>query len=484
MNVKSLLVAGGGTAGLIAAIILKKNLNIQIDVVHSSNIGIVGVGEGSTEHFKDFMDFVGIDQYELIKSCDATYKSGIMFENWTEKPYLHSVGSQWNVKNAQYSFVYANQISKQDDRITDDLQWQNKINKWFLNQRDQFPYNQFHFNTHKLNEFLINVAKSLGINFYDDEITAVNVNEQGNIQSIIGNLNEYRYDFYIDSTGFKRILIDKLGAKWQSYGKYLKMKSAITFQTPDEENYNLWTVARAMDAGWMFRIPVWGRYGNGYIFDSDYTDKEQAHKEVELYFNKKIEIGKEFHFDPGALDKVWINNCVAIGLSGSFVEPLEASSIGTSIQQSFLLMHRLQNYDQNVIDDYNKSFNDIMENIRDFLILHYMTRKTNTDFWRDLANLEIPNSLGSKLERWQHKLPINEDFSHLSNYKLFGSDNFIMCMHGLGLFNRNSIKQEFESKSIMIQEEANKLIQKQFEFNNSIESVSHKEMISLIRNYF
>jgi flavin-dependent dehydrogenase len=270
MNVKSLLVAGGGTAGLIAAIILKKNLNIQIDVVHSSNIGIVGVGEGSTEHFKDFMDFVGIDQYELIKSCDATYKSGIMFENWTEKPYLHSVGSQWNVKNAQYSFVYANQISKQDDRITDDLQWQNKINKWFLNQRDQFPYNQFHFNTHKLNEFLINVAKSLGINFYDDEITAVNVNEQGNIQSIIGNLNEYRYDFYIDSTGFKRILIDKLGAKWQSYGKYLKMKSAITFQTPDEENYNLWTVARAMDAGWMFRIPVWGRYGNGYIFDSNY----------------------------------------------------------------------------------------------------------------------------------------------------------------------------------------------------------------------
>jgi hypothetical protein len=120
----------------------------------------------------------------------------------------------------------------------------------------------------------------------------------------------------------------------------------------------------------------------------------------------------------------------------------------------------------------------------DFLILHYMTRKTNTDFWRDLANLEIPNSLGSKLERWQHKLPINEDFSHLSNYKLFGSDNFIMCMHGLGLFNRNSIKQEFESKSITIQEEANKLIQKQFEFNNSIESVTHKEMISLIRNYF
>jgi tryptophan halogenase len=484
MNVKSLLVAGGGTAGLIAAIILKKNLNIQIDVVYSSNIGIIGVGEGSTEHFKEFMEFVGIDQYDLIKNCDATYKSGIMFENWTEQPYLHSVGSHWSTKNAQYAFIYASQIAKKDKKITDDLQWQNKINKWFLNRSDQFPYNQFHFNTHKLNEYLTNFAKSLGINFYDDEIKSVNINEQGHIQSLIGNTNEYRYDFYIDSTGFKRILMDQLGAKWQSYGKYLKMKSAITFQTPDEDNYNLWTVARAMDAGWMFRIPVWGRYGNGYIFDSDYIDKEHAHKEVERLFNKEVEIGKQFYFDPGALDRVWINNCVAIGLSGSFVEPLEATSIGTSIQQSFLLMHRLQNYNQNIINDYNKSFNDIMENIRDFLVLHYMTRKTNTQFWRDLSNLEIPDSLGTKLERWQHKLPINEDFSHLSNYRLFNSDNFIMCMHGLDLFDHNSIKQEFDSKSILIHQETEKLIQQYEEFSKNVHSITHKEMINLIRNYF
>jgi tryptophan halogenase len=484
MNVRSLLVVGGGTAGLISAMILKKNLNIQVDVVYSSNIGIVGVGEGSTEHFRDFIEYVGIDQYDLIKNCDATYKSGIMFENWTEYPYLHSVGGHWSAKNAQYAFVYANQIAKKDKKITDDLQWQNRVNKWFLNRKDQFPFNQYHFNTQKLNEFLTNFAKSMGINFYDDDINLVNLNEQGNIQSLIGNVNEYRYDFYIDSTGFKRVLIDKLGAKWRSYGKYLKMKSAITFQTPDEDNYNLWTVARAMDAGWMFRIPVWGRYGNGYIFDTDYIDQTCAHKEIETLFNNKIEIGKQFQFDPGALEKVWINNCVAIGLSGSFVEPLEATSIGTSIQQSFLLMHRLQNYNQNVINDYNKSFNDIMENIRDFLILHYMTRKTNTLFWRDLANLEIPDSLGAKLEQWQHKLPISEDFSHLSDYKLFGSDNFIMCMHGLGLFNSNSIKLELESKSILIQQEAVKLIQKNKELNDSIDSITHKELIYLIRNYF
>lgn len=483
-HVQSVLVAGGGTAGLITAIILKKKLNIKVDVVYSKKIGIIGVGEGSTEHFREFMNVVGIDQYDLIKHCDATFKSGIMFENWTDQPYLHSVGEPWNSKDAQYGFVFANQISKRIKKITNDLLWENRINKWFLNRKEEFPFNQFHFNTHKLNEFLINFAKTLGVNFYDDEIVSVNINDQGNIQSLIGEANEYHYDFYIDSTGFKRVLMNELGAKWQSYGKYLRMKSAITFQTEDEENYNLWTIARAMDAGWMFRIPVWGRYGNGYIFDSDYIDKEHAHREVEALFGKDIEIGKQFHFDPGALENTWINNCVAIGLSGSFVEPLEATSIGTSIQQSFLLMHKLQNYDQNVIKDYNKSVNDIMENIRDFLVLHYMTRKNNTDFWRDLANQEIPDSLGTKLERWRHKLPVNEDFSHLSYYILFNSDNFTMCMHGLDLFDNASIRQEYDSKPHSIHSEAQDLIAKENEFNKKVETISHKEYISIIRNCF
>jgi tryptophan halogenase len=481
--VKKLLVVGGGSAGLIAAIILKKALKMQIDVVHSKNIGIVGVGEGSTEHFRQFMGFAEIDQHTIIKECDATYKSGIMFTNWGDKNYLHNVGAPFNNRMGQYAHVFAKQIGNNDNYLTPNSLWNNRIEKSWLNKKDSPPFNQFHFNTHKLNEFLIKFAKSIGIGVMEDDITDVTVDETGNISKITGEKGEYAYDFYIDSTGFKRLLINKLGAKWNSYSKYLKMKAAITFSTEDTDDYNLWTLAHAMDYGWLFRLPTWGRHGNGYIFDSDYIDAEKAKAEVEKLFRKDIEIGKQFNFDPGALDRVWIKNCVAIGLSGSFVEPLEATSIGTSIQQSFLLAYKLINYDEKVIDSYNKSFTNIMENIRDFIVLHYMTNKTESDFWKDLVDSEIPDSLGQKLEIWHNKLPIPEDFNDTSDYALFRHDNFTVVMDGLNLFNKDAIKQEYENSYDDIKADADETIKKHLEFEKSVETFSHKEVISLIRNY-
>jgi tryptophan halogenase len=482
-NVKSIAVVGGGTAGLIAATILRKKLNIQVDVIHSKKIGIIGVGEGSTEHFNEYLQFMNINPYDVIKQCDATYKSGIMFEGWGEKDYLHCVLAKFNEKFAQYNYVYAKQIAENADYLNYKTIWDNKINSWFLNKPEEIPFPQFHFNTHKLNEFLINIAVSMGINIIDDEINDVKLSQDGSIKSIVGT-REYNYDFFIDSTGFKRLLIDKLGAKWQSYSKYLKMKSAITFQTPDSENYKLWTLAKAMDAGWLFRIPVWGRYGNGYIFDSDYITKEQAQQEVEKYFGHSIDVGKQFNFDSGCVDRVWIKNCCAIGISGSFVEPLEATSIGTSIQQAFLLMHRITNYNESVIDRYNSSFNDIMENIRDFIILHYITKKNDTQFWKDVSNIELPESLKAKLNMWKHKLPIDEDFNNLSNYVLFKASNHILVLNGLDIFDRNSIKNEYDSNYDYVKEDAERTISELHYFENSIKTLGHKEYLKAIRELF
>jgi tryptophan halogenase len=323
----------------------------------------------------------------------------------------------------------------------------------------------------------------MGIGIIEDDINDVILDEDGSIKTLTGNSREYEYDFYIDSTGFKRILMNKLGAKWQSYSKYLKMKSAITFQTPEEENYNFWTLAQAMDYGWMFKIPVWGRNGNGYIFDSDYITADQAKLEVEQLLGHKIEIGKQFNFDPGTLETPWIKNCCAIGLSASFVEPLEASSIGTSIQQSFLLMQKLVNYTDTSIDDYNNSFASLMENIRDFIVLHYVTNKTNTEFWKDIRLLELPDSLKSKLDKWRHRLPVSEDFNNMSNYILFTPSNFIVVMEGLDLFDRNSIRLEYNTLHPEMKETANSIIKQQLEFEKSIKFITHKEMISIIRNY-
>ena len=480
-QVKRVLVAGSGTAGLVAAIVLKTRLDIKVDVISSGKIGIIGVGEGSTEHFKEFMDFAGIDQYDLIKNTDATYKAGIMFEGWSDSTFLHSVAYPFDIKLGQYNAVYGNQISKNLKYITPKYTWNSKISSNFLGNPSLFPYNQFHFDTHKLNDYLIKISKSKGIEFFEDEIKDVLINSIGDIESIVGNNKTYKYDFFIDATGFNRILINKLGGKWKSYQDFLKLNSAITFETKDAGDIDAWTLSKTMDAGWMFRIPVWSRQGNGYIFDSNYISKEAAQQEVENLFQRPIEIGKQISFDPGCLENAWIKNCCAIGLSGSFFEPLEASSIGTSIQQSFLLMHNLVNYNESIIKSYNESFQGIVENIRDFIVLHYITKKNNSNFWKDLQHQKIPESLQNKLDMWKCRLPINEDFKKSSDYCLFTAHNFTLIMDGLQLLNIDSVKSEYESQNLKVKSACDRIIEDCL-LNENGSFISHRDMLNFIRN--
>ena len=485
-NPKSICIVGGGTAGFVAALILKKRFpNKQIDIIRSSKIGIIGVGEGSTEHWSEFIKFIGVDPAEIVKECDATLKSGIMFQNWRADggDYLHSIQDDYAYKEGMYNFVYAKLISEGKDSksLGTKLIWDNLVNQWFLKHPDQIPTRQFHFNTNSLNRWLEKTADKFGVKIYDDIITDVVIDEHG-VSTIKSDNREYKYDFYIDSTGFKRLLIGKLGAKWQSYSKYLKMNSAIVFPTSDTDNYNEWTIARAMDAGWMFRIPTYGRWGNGYIYNSDYTDVDSARQEVESYLGHDVEIRNQFTFDPGAIDTPWIDNCVAIGLSGSFVEPLEATSIGTSIQQAFLLMHKLVNYNETVIKDYNKSVNDILTNIRDFVILHYITDKKNTPFWKDLQGFELPDTLKEKIEIWKHKMPVREDFSNLSRYILFHEEHHLFVLHGLNLFNIESIKEEYESLSLDFKLKADRIVRETILKDETVPTLTHKEYLRAIRN--
>ena len=259
------------------------------------------------------------------------------------------------------------------------------------------------------------------------------------------------------------------------------MNSAITFPLEDTAEYNMWTVSQAMDYGWMFNIPVWGRSGNGYIFDSNYITPDQAKDEVERFLGKEINVGKTLKFDPGALDQVWIKNCCAIGLSSSFVEPLEATSIGTSIQQTFLLMHRLPNYDEDTIEKYNKDINDILLNIRDFVVLHYITKKDNTQFWRDIQNMPIPDSLAKNLKKWRKNLPIADDFKESTDYKLFSDAHYIQILAGLKLFDVDLIRKEYDLMHPAIKQIAENSIREKYTFEKINSSVGHKQYIDYVR---
>jgi tryptophan 7-halogenase len=486
-NVKSILIVGGGTAGYISALILKTRFgnSIEINIVKSDEIGIVGVGEGSTEHWNEFLRYTNISYKEIIKECDATCKIGIFFKNWSDSNYMHSVLDTQNVLLSQTHFGYLKLISDDCNKkeLNDSLSWNNKVHIDCV-YKNYPPTNQYHFNTFKLNNFLQRKCLEKNIKIFEDKITNVDVNEKGIINYVKGFKKNYKYDFYIDCTGFKKLLISKLGAKWNSYGKFLKMKEAIAFPTEDSEEYNIYTTAEALDYGWMFSIPTYGRQGNGYIFDSDFINADQAKKEVEKLLNREIHVSKHIKFDPGSLNKTWINNCVAVGLSANFVEPLEATSIGTSIQQVFLLMHYLPKFNSLDIKEYNYSVNSIMENIKNFILLHYVTKKNNSKFWKYVKEIELTDFLKNNMQKWKNRLPIEEDFNfHNTKYKLFNSSNFIQVLYGLDILDTEKLKENFLSLNTEHVKQINNhinLIRKN-EKLNCLASIGHKKYLNLIK---
>ena len=484
-NVKKVAVVGGGTAGFVAALILKRTYpSLTVDVIRSKKIGTIGVGEGSTEHWSVFMDYVGIQTAELINECDSTFKTGIMFEDWANKPYLQSVHDPFVADQLGVPIAYAKLIGENVDPrdLTGDYLWDNMtpFNKFMEERPNDTGVSQYHFNTKKLNDFLTRKAEEMGCTVVDDEISDVVVSEWNKIEYISSEKEKYEYDFYVDCTGFAKLLIGQLGAKWQSYSKYLKMKEAIVFPTPEEDEIPLWTLAKAMNAGWLFRIPVQGRKGNGYIFDSDFITAEEAQREAESYLGHGVEVAKNIKFDPGALDFPWISNVCAIGLSASFVEPLEASSIGTSINQSFLLAQRILNYNQESIDRYNNEVGAIMDNIRDFIALHYITDRRDTPFWQAVAETPLPESLEKNLRMWKTRMPTTDDMTSYTRKVLFNEYNYAIVMHGLGLFDNSKILQQYEMMPDGAKQHVENSIQHKLTFDRT-KTIPHKLMLQLLR---
>ena len=440
--IKHLLVAGGGTAGFILALTLKRRFNFKVTMLIPKDIGIVGVGEGSTEHFSQWINYNGWDKERFIIETGATIKAGTMYKGWNPKQdFMHSLGA-----NVQYRlgllkpFFYEAMIEGLSP-----LSLVSSRHPESIIQNTGAPFEsiwQFHFNTFKLNDFLTKEAKKIGIKIIDDKINHVKTGPQG-IKELIGEKKNYKADFYIDSTGFRKLLISSLGAKWVSSSDYLKLNEAIAFPTEDEDQYNTYTEATAMNAGWKWRVPVWGRFGNGYVYDNNYINKDQAVAEIEKVLGYKIKIAKHIKYDPGKLDRSWIKNCVAVGLSSNFLEPLEATSITATIHQAYILMHRMSNYDQTSIDDYNRAITNILDDARDFVAMRFMVKGKGTKFWKELpSRVKIPEKIQHFQKIWKTRLLDDLDFDTKNNrYCMFWADYYNMVAYGQGLIKgKNLIK--------------------------------------------
>jgi tryptophan halogenase len=443
--VKNIIVLGGGTAGLISAITIKQTFpNYSVKVIESDSVGIIGVGEGSTEHWRRWSEYCKIDIRELVRETDGALKKGIKFENWNGdgKSYFHALSHPFYSDNQA---VNSNEFVK--TLIINNIKTEDVLLETSLVDYGSglFSVNQYHFNTFKLNSYLHKLCAERNIDVITSTIKDVTLTETGDVNYIIAEDDtKYSADLFIDSSGFKRVIATKVGAKWISYKKYLPMNHALAFPTNDITDLKPYTLSRALSSGWNWRISTQGRYGNGYVFDDNFIDATKAHDEVQSFYTEEVKVAKDIKFEAGRVDKFWINNCVSVGLSASFVEPLEASSIGNSILQAFGICDMLENWyvDRSVAEDYNKKFIKCFNNIVDFVQLHYMTKRNDTEFWKSLPERMVKTDfLEENLELFKKSLPQSYKFG--GRYRMFSASNWAQVMAGLDLFDKDFLRDRF-----------------------------------------
>lgn len=441
----SIGIVGSGTAGLIASLILRKAFPFaHIAVVSSSKIGIIGVGEGSTEHWRSFMDLCDIPLEEMIVQTSATHKYGIRYENWTTHTpdYFHSVSTvddiyAFGLHAAYMGYVEQNKLFTNQTSSIGLVR--DKINRNNLHKST----NQFHFDTHKLNEYFTSLAFKRAVKFIDAEVTTININpDNGIIESVDTNIGETIYaDFWFDASGFSRILMKALGADtWVPYSKYLLCNTAIPFQTESDPNGRIrtYTRARAASSGWMWEIPTQERRGNGYVFCSDFITEDEAVREAEAMAGYSISNPRVIKFDAGYIEQCWVKNCCAIGLASSFVEPLEATSIGSTIQQVRNIVQYLASYRPDYYASqkhFNKGFIKMMRNILTIIRLHYYSDRRDSPFWNAMADMPLNDELHELIELWAERPPSRYDFNNNSG-EMFLSAHLAHVGQGQGIINK------------------------------------------------
>lgn len=457
--ISHVVVLGGGAAGWLAANHLAKKLeskepcSVKVTLVESPNIPTIGVGEGTVPAIRKTLHYLGINEADFIRECDATFKQSIKFVDWEVPPsegrsshYHHlfdypciqpfDLTPYW-VLGEFNELSFAEVVSKQSLICDSGLGPKNMLHAEF----DGSVHYAYHLDAAKFSHLLTKHAvNNLGVKHVKANVIDVDVNEFGNIVSVETDQGIIAADFFVDCTGFSALLIEKkLGVKFIDKSDMLFADHALAVQVPyaDESSpIPCFTQSTAKEAGWIWDIGLTARRGVGYVYSSNHTTHEQAERVLREYVNDdrgNLSV-RQIPMRVGYREKFWINNCVAIGLAQGFVEPLEATGLlvydATARMLADLFPATFPEI-QYAAEQFNSLTKNAWDKVIDFVKLHYfITKRSDSDFWLDNRNSTTASDrLLSLLDAWRCRVPTEYDFS--SRMEIFNLENYLYVLYGM-----------------------------------------------------
>ncbi|MCH7861948.1 MAG: tryptophan 7-halogenase [Proteobacteria bacterium] len=451
-QIRRVVIVGGGTAGWMTAAALSTVLKAElcsIELVESDAIGIVGVGEATIPAIHDFNRKIGLDEQEMMRNTYATFKLGIEFVNWAKigDAYVHPFGSYgFDINGVAFHQYWLDQRAQGDQTPFDEYSIAivaAKLGKFALPQTDArsilsyYSY-AFHFDAALYAKHLRQVAEARGVSRTEGRIVDVSLRgEDGFIESVILESGlSIEGDLFVDCSGFRALMIEKaLGTDYESWAQWLPCDRAVAIPSENPDSLDPYTRATAHSAGWQWRIPLQHRTGNGHVYCSDFMGDDEA-QSIAIKNLERSPIGEPrlIKFVAGKRKQMWRKNCVAIGLSGGFLEPLESTSIFL-IQAAVTDLANLMPApgggppDPRLAAEFNRLFAIHYDRTRDFLVLHYTANARHGEpLWDHVRNMALPDSLA-------HKIALFRSSGRAPDYKLglFSRDSWLAVLMGQGI---------------------------------------------------
>jgi hypothetical protein len=460
--VRSICIVGGGTAGwLTAGIIAARHRSdsgrgLQITLVESETIGIVGVGEGTWPTMRTTLKKMGISETAFIRECNVSFKQGAKFARWvTGKEsdfYYHPLVLPEGFPSLDLAPFWTKYSDEHEDApsFSDAVCYQEAVCELGLAPKlitspeyAGVANYAYHLDAGRFASFVReHCVQNLGIRHIVDEVTAVVKNDRGDIDYVdTSKSGRLRGDLFIDASGFRSLLLgEALGVPFVDCSDVLFIDRALALQVPyesEQSNIVPHTVSTAQKHGWIWDIGLQSRRGVGYVFSSNHTASDAALAELRAYVGDGHDDlqPREIKIVCGHRRTFWQGNCVAVGLSGGFLEPLEASAL-VLIELSADMISAMMPATRETMDIVARRFNETTQyrwgRIIDFLKLHYaLSKRTDSEFWLDNRRPEsIPDSLREQMELWRYRAPGDQDF--MSNSEMFPAASYQYVLFGMG----------------------------------------------------